>query len=313
MKPTRTALLALLWTVAIGCSGSSPEGQADPRDIWIAELVTSPAGDLRVGTARNLTRRPGYDSQPAFLPDGASFLFASDRDGGVHVWRYDLGSGAIERLTDGAGRDYSPESIPGHVGFSAVRVDEWGRQRLWRFGGESGEPRPIFEWEEGVRDYAWIDSSIVALGILDDEGGAELRFGDPLRGWVEDVAVVDDIGRTLCRVPGENAISIELPAEDGSAQVAIVDLLTRTTRLLIPLPQDAAGHAWSPDGALFTASGSRLLRFRPELDDGWQEIGNVADSGVRRISRLVIDRGGERLLFVASLADDTTLPAVDSP
>ena len=56
-------------------AGAGPlSAQAPPAsDIWLVD-VTVRGGRVRLGTPVNVTARPGYDNQPAFLPDGRSIL-----------------------------------------------------------------------------------------------------------------------------------------------------------------------------------------------------------------------------------------------
>ena len=59
-------------------------------DIYVADLRTV-GRKLTVATPVNVTKRPGYDNQPFFLPSGHAFLYTSIReDGQADIYRYDL-------------------------------------------------------------------------------------------------------------------------------------------------------------------------------------------------------------------------------
>ena len=68
-------------------------------DLWVYELER--------GVATRITFGAGYDADPVWSPDGRWLAFASDRDGGMTVFRKRAdGSGQAERLLD-------PELLPG--------------------------------------------------------------------------------------------------------------------------------------------------------------------------------------------------------
>jgi serine/threonine-protein kinase len=74
------------------------------NDIWL--------WDTRRGTLTNLTRTPGLDRFPLWAPDGRSFVFESDRDGGSALYRQSVdGIGEVERLTDVTQVQQTPNAL----------------------------------------------------------------------------------------------------------------------------------------------------------------------------------------------------------
>lgn len=57
-------------------------------------------------------------------------------------------------------------------------------------------------------------------------------------------------------------------------------------------------YAWSPDGAVWMADGSRLFRWRSG-EEGWTEVADLAAHGLRGVTRLAFDATGTRLAVVA--------------
>ena len=49
--------------------------------------------DLATKQLKQLTRHYAIDTEPAWMPDGNSLLFTSDRGGKPQIYRYDLRSG----------------------------------------------------------------------------------------------------------------------------------------------------------------------------------------------------------------------------
>ncbi len=60
-------------------------------DVWSASI--------KGGAARQLTRHPAVDRQPAWSPDGKQIAFVSEREGGKQVWVMPAGGGAPRKLT----------------------------------------------------------------------------------------------------------------------------------------------------------------------------------------------------------------------
>src|SRR5438067_362841 len=132
-------------------SASSPSVQqvAPSTDIFVAPLVVR--GDrVEVGTPVNVTRRFGYDNQPAFSPDGRRLYYTSVRDSApapsqADIWQYDFASQRSTRVTATSESEYSATPTPDGHAISVVRVERDSTQRLWRFpldasGAVSGAP-----------------------------------------------------------------------------------------------------------------------------------------------------------------------------
>ena len=81
---------------------------------------------------RNLTNDPAADASPSFSADGQSVYFHSNRDGQYemfHLFRVDLGSGNVERVTGRKGYEFSPAVSPAddEIYFSGDRLDAASR------------------------------------------------------------------------------------------------------------------------------------------------------------------------------------------
>ncbi len=90
-----------------------------------ARVAFSALGDLWIhtlgGASERITDDPWVETDPAWSPDGSRLAFSSDRDGqlDLHVW--DTASGAVERVTDGAGATLASWSPDGRrIAFSGT-------------------------------------------------------------------------------------------------------------------------------------------------------------------------------------------------
>ncbi len=179
----RTCLLLLLALAAPAAA------QVPATDIFVATLKVAkgPGGTAQwqVGAPVNVTHRPGYDNQPAFLPGGRSFLYTViGDDAQADIYRYDLAAGKSTRLTTTTESEYSPTPLPQGRGFSVVRVEPDSTQRLWAFDLDGSHPRLLLPGVKPVGYHAWIDSVTVAVFVLGSPATlqlADLRTGKPRR------------------------------------------------------------------------------------------------------------------------------------
>lgn len=277
-----------------GRSSAAAEPLPPGTDVWIAALRQEGGVPTAIGEPRNVTRRPGYDNQPFFLPDGTGFWYTSiDESGEADIQRYDLDSGRSVQITSSAPEsEYSATPLPGGGGFSAIRVEADSTQRLWRFRDDGTDPRVILPEVTPVGYHAWVDEGTVALFVL----GAPptLQIGDVRSGQARIVA--RDIGRSLQHIPGTHAISYVQRLKDGGTEIRRLDPAEGDSELVAPGVDGGDFHAWTPAGVLLQARDSRVHRWSPEA--GWEVIGDMASLGVR-LSRLAVSPEGDLIAIVA--------------
>ncbi len=275
--------------------GTPVFAQAPATDIYLAPLSTV-AGKPVLGIPVNVTHRPGYDNQPAFLPDGSGMLYTSVReDGQADIWRYDPATGTSSRVTTTPESEYSPTPLPSSPGFSVVRVEADSTQRLWAFAPDGSTPRLLLPGVKPVGYHAWSDRGDVALFVLGSPPTLQLvPAGD-----TAPIEVARDIGRGLQRVPGERRI---LFAQRDSAGFVItsLNLDDRAVTAVVRAPlNDFFAYT---GGALVAADSTRLLRFRPGVDSAWIPGDDLAALGIRRVTRIAVSPRGD---YVAFVADDS--------
>src|SRR5690606_20213366 len=110
---------------------TSVRAQSPGTDVYVVPLLEGASG---AGEPRNLTRRAGYDNQPAFRTNGALVLNTSIReDQQADIWRVARPGAEPERLTSTPESEYSPTIVPGTGALAADRVEADSTQRLWSF------------------------------------------------------------------------------------------------------------------------------------------------------------------------------------
>lgn len=276
-----------------GLPVDSPATAPVDTDVWVAELLDS-GRRLRVGTPHNATDRPGYDNQPAFLPDGSGFLYTSiDQNGQADTWRYELDRGRSYRVTRTAEDEFSPTPLA-DGGFSVVRVELDGAHRLWRFDADGANATLVLEGVQPVGYHAWLDDHRVGLFVLGEPptlAVADTRTGDAK-------TVLSSIGRSLHRVPGQDRLSVVHKAAEDDWRIVLVDPATGETTDAAPMLQPAEDYAWLPDGQLIMGRGGKLYLRDPGGDAAWRELADFTDHGVTQITRLAVSPNADRIAFV---------------
>lgn len=295
----RSRVIALLAAAALGAPVSVPAQGAPPAtDIYLVPLDASGA-TLRVGAPTNVTRRPGYDNQPSFSPDGRTIYYTAIRDDGqADVWRWDRDRRTAERVTTTTESEYSPTVMPGGRRLSVVRVEADSTQRLWSFALDGSDPRLLLAGVKPVGYHAWADDSTLALFVLG--APSTLQVADTRSGAA--TVAARDIGRSLVPVPGRHAVSF-LQHADSTWWLTILDLDRRTsggwaTERVARMPAGADYAAWLRDGRAITAAGSKLYVL-DRATAAWSEFADLASAGLGGLSRLALSPDGRWLALVA--------------
>jgi dipeptidyl aminopeptidase/acylaminoacyl peptidase len=258
----------------------------------------------------NITSSPGYDNQPSFAPDGKAIFFTSARgapsEAGTpprlnltDIYRYDLSTKAIVRVTATPEGEYSPTVTPdgGHI--SVVRVEADSTQRLWRFTIDGRQPEIVLPDVKPVGYHAWADARTVVLFVLGKP--STLHVADTATG--KSIEVAKDVGRSIQRMPGGRVSFVQRqPAADGKVAFAIMELdpHSRTVTHLIPAVAGAtdADMAWTPDGTLLMAHADALYSWKRGQTE-WTRAVDLGQLGLKGVTRLAVSPKGDRLALVA--------------
>jgi uncharacterized membrane protein YcaP (DUF421 family) len=285
------AAVALLMFVLLPSLGA----QAAPStDVWIVRMHQS-GSMITFGEPRNVTKRTGYDNQPGFTADGKTVMYTRVADSGPSdIWKFALPSGKPKPATTTPQSEYSATATPDGLGFSVIRVElPDSTQRLWRFPLDgNGAPSPVLEKIKPVGYHVWAGDHTLVLFVLGRP--ATLQLADDRTGKSEVVA--SNIGRALAKVPDRNAVTFLQQVRDSASWIAELNVLTKSTKRLMPAPRGADYHVWTPKGSLITAAGSNVFVWN---NGRWDQIADFNRWGARGISRLAVSPKGDWLAFVA--------------
>jgi hypothetical protein len=281
--------------------------QAPPdTEIYLAPMTIAD-GVIALGPAVNITNNPGYDNQPSFTPDGRGILFTSVRGGGTQtdIYKYDVASKQVARVTDTPESEYSPTVTPaGRLSVIRVELDAAKTQRLWQFSADGRDAQPVLENIKPVGYHAWADDHTLALFVLGQP--ATLQLADTRTGTA--VPLASDIGRSIQPIRGSDAghISFVQRERSGGAVNLVIKQLDPATRAVSVLTPAVAGAteadtAWTPDGMLLMVKAGTLYGWR-RGQSGWKEVASLERLSLSGVTRLAVSPKGDYLALVGSPA-----------
>ncbi|HKP13676.1 MAG TPA: hypothetical protein VJZ91_16265, partial [Blastocatellia bacterium] len=160
---------------------------ADGRILYIASA--SDGTDVCVIDAdganrRRLTHDLGLPDSPSMTPDGRYVVFAAYRDDQFNVWRLDMNTGALDRLTGDL--SYYPTLTPDGRSVIHTQVVPSGKSPLHRTPLEGGPATPLASFS-ARRPIVSPDGRLIACNFNNEQKGeweiAVIRVegGEPIR------------------------------------------------------------------------------------------------------------------------------------
>ena len=297
----RVMVFAGVVTLAAQQPTAPPAGGAQtPPGTDIYELAFSGQLEtLKEATPQPISVVPGYDNQPFYTPDGAAVLFTANRDGKqTDIYEFDRATRRVRQLVATPEGEYSATITPDGKGFSAIRVEADGTQRLWRFDRNGSNPKVVLSDIKPVGYHAWVDADRLVLFVLGKPSTLQTALVSTGKGTV----VAIDVGRSIQRMPGGSAISFveRVKSRDYEYWVKELDPVTGTSTpfVLVPAGSTERDCAWLPDGTLLMSVGTRIVAWRRGL--GWRDVYDVATHKLGVVTRMAVAPNGRSMAIVVN-------------
>jgi hypothetical protein len=216
-------------------------------------------------------------------------------DSQADIYKYNVESRTTERVTHTSPEsEYSATQLPYPKNFSVIRVEKDSTQRLWMLSPDGNAGRPVFADIKPVGYHTWINDHLLALFVLGSPNA--LVLADTRSARRDTIA--RDIGRSLVTLPNGDGFSFL--SRRGPDWFLTVVRLSRSGKVLYiqPLgnvPRGMDYVVWLGQRAL-GGSGSKLMMLAPGSE--WQEVADLTDQGITRISRIAVTRKRDRLAIV---------------
>lgn len=268
-------------------------------DIFLADLGWTGSVPA-VTNMRNATRHPGYDNQPAFLPNGHDFFYSSESEGGsTDIRIYLSASGNSQQITSTPDSgEYSPRNYGATSGIYFVRqLADGSTQHLIHANANGSDPQPVLDMTT-IGYYAFnADRSVVALFVLGDS--FTLQVADVESG--ETIVVAEDIGRALYSEPGGEAVLFTTGNEEEGWSLNRYEYATGETTALFPfvgMGQDFAVHRMG-DGTLVYLTSEDGTFYARTADTDWAPVADFGGAMIANVTRMAVSDDGTTLAFVA--------------
>lgn len=261
-------------------------------EVYLFDLVKTEEGYV-LRNKKNISENKGYDSQPHFY-DNNTIIYSGSRKGQTDIVKYDIKTGKKTFMNDTPnGGEYSPQRIPGSDDISAVRLDNNGLQRMYRYDINTGKPKELIRSLK-VAYPVWFNNKLVVSAVIGknslDLVTSDLQYGS-------NFTLQKNIGRSLHKIPNTKKISY-VSKKGSSWELRSLDVGNLRTQKIVDLSGKYEDVCWLPDGSILQAKKNQILRFDPKVDKDWKVMAAINDSEIQNISRITISPDGTKISIV---------------
>jgi len=148
--------------------------------------------------------------------------------------------------------------------------------------------------------HVWAANSHMALFILGKENKPStlhyLRL--PTK---TDTIIAENIGRSLHKVPNENAFSFVHKITESKWFIKKYDPRKSVISVITATPSGEEDMCWSPDGKIFFSDGNKLVWMDPKKNRTWKDVQVTEGAEILKdITRVAISTDGKKLAVVVA-------------
>jgi Tol biopolymer transport system component len=266
-------------------------------EIYLAKLTVA-KNQISIATPKNFTNHKGYDSQPFFHPLQPLIYYASFNDSGrSDIKAYNYQTNITKNFTTTEEREYSPTVTPDGKNISCIIQRDNGAQDLGMYPINGGQPDVLINYMI-VGYHAWIDNKSLLLFILDDTTHNSLHYFNAIT--KEDVVIAQNPGRSLHKIPNENAMSFVEKVSDEEWLIKKFDVKTRAISTITKTLPKREDLCWLNNGTILMSDGEKLFSFDPKKDSAWMPVKVQSTVPLKGISRIAVNRANNKIAIVAA-------------
>ncbi len=281
---------------------NSLQAQYPATEIYVMKYKTKKGKALLSHPLKAIAHK-GYNNQPFFVKGSSKIVFVSipEGDSQTDVYAYDYRNGSIIRVTQTPESEFSPKIYRNKM--TAVRI-ECGPdsiQRLWQFtvsdDWKADKEYVLFSNRKAVGYYDWVNDTEIGIFIVGDKDIHSLHYLNTEESW-RDSLIAENIGRSLWKVPGKNALSFVQKTTDNKSLIKTVSFKNGKKEELIPTFPGSEDFVWHPKGYLLTLYEGKLYRYHPRKGGDWQEVANLEGLGLGDFYRMAFHPNGKKIALV---------------
>lgn len=222
----------------------SPDGRSLAYVSFEAHKPEIYVQDLRSGTRKRVSARPGVNGAPAWSPDGKMLALALSRqDGNLDIYTLDITTQVLTRLTSGPAIDTEPAwSLDGQQIF--YTSDAAGGPQVYGIPSGGGSSRRVtFEGSYNARPRLAPDGKQIAV-VHNDRGNYRIAVVDLARATTQ-VLSTGRLDESPSFAPNGEML-IYATREGSRGVLATVSTNGRIRQRISALEGDVREPAWSP-------------------------------------------------------------------
>lgn len=288
MKKLLTLLLISICVIANSQSGT---------EIYLFDLQVE-NNQVTISNPQNISNHPGYDNQPYFHHNKPILYYASfNEDGRSDIKYYNFQNEVTKNLTITNEREYSPTLTPDGKFISCIIQRDNGQQDLGKYPVDGGEPVVLTD-KYLVGYHAWIDETKVLMYILNEDSG-ELHFVNFKTN--EDVILATNIGRSLHKIPTQNAMSYIDKSIENNWRINKIDIAFKSISTIVSTLPQQENITWTQNGFILMSDGNQIYFYKPGSSKSWIPIKTKGDlTGIKGITRMAVNPENNKLAVVVS-------------
>jgi hypothetical protein len=285
---------ALILAMALSLSKIFITHAQPATEIFLGDL-SQKKGKMVISHVVNISQHKGYDNQPFFHPSKSFLYYATANDSGrTDIMRYDLVQNESKRITTTHDREYSPTVTPDKNHLSCILQKDDGSQDLVQYPIDGGKPETLIDGVK-IGYHVWLNDHEIFAFVLGDT--MTLRRYDLKN--KNNILIAKSIGRSLHKIPGEEAISFVDKSLKGQWTIKQVQK-DGTIKSLAPTLPEQEDLCWTPDAKIVMSNGPRIFIYDPKKGSGWEEVEIQSAAPLPIISRVAISSDGKKIAFVGN-------------
>ncbi|MDC0006338.1 nuclear transport factor 2 family protein [Winogradskyella sp.] len=254
-------------------------------------------GSLTLNNSKTISHNSGYNNQPSFYNDN-NIIFVSTRDKQTDIAKYNIRDASVSFINaTPTGGEYSPIKIPNSKNISAVRLDNNGKQRLYKYNFKTGESTVLIK-DLVVAYYTWYNDHTIVSSVIED---ATLNLYVTDTKTKKSIKYASNVGRSFHNIPNSNLVSF-ISKENEKFVIKSLDPLTGAIQTITEtLSEDMC---WLINGSILIPVKNTIYKYDPKKDKNFSVFKTFTDDNLQNITRITSNQISTMLALVSDVSPE---------